>query len=945
MYKSFLMCVCILALVQGAHAPNVLAHSEADKARFVAQSGLDAGRCNNRFRPCKTIGYAVIQANKGDTILVAEGSYIVDSSQSIVYLVSNTHPVYGGYNVTDNYQNQSPSQFKSTLVGVPKQYTDILDARGFHVISDSKGGYVSTQTNMSDNATVNSGVNKQKIDQGLQSLALMQNSQPASACEDGSAAGFACSQISLLGRLPLNELPTNSGAANDIWGHVDLNDMREYAIIGLQRGLAVVDVSNPENPVVVGSVPGQITTWRDIKVLQYYDEPTKRFKAYAYSGADNVSQGLSVIDLSNLPNSIELTRRDATDRESHNIYISNVNYTTNSALNEQMPMLHVTGSSNFGGAWRTYSLETPASPQPAYANTEAQRSDYTHDASSMVVDDARASTDCGLAVGSSCNVIIDFNESEVRLWQHNSLTQATQLSEFTYPNIEYVHSGWWSEDKRFIFVHDELDERRLALNTTLNVFDVSDLRAPQLVATWRGPTRATDHNGFVKGNKYYMANYERGLTILDVSNPRAPLEVGFFDTFGASNNASFNGVWGVYPYLPSGIILASDIQGGLYVLKDESLLPQQDAAGFLVTQISAQEGEQVRVEVFKQGLGSMSVDYELLLPSASNNDIQASTGKLQWVANETQSQFIDIEVQTDTLDEFDELIVVVLNNPKEGDLVNGKSHAFVNIEGTAINTGSLSFEQANASALETQGKFALTVNRQNGSEGELSASIMLASGSAINTQDFAFANGETSLPLFWEAGDVSPRTIEIDIIDDASLESNEAFTALLSTANPLSAGNITQVNVVIKDDDSNTPPNVNAGADIQVNTRQTVTLSTASASDTQGELTFSWAQVSGSNITINNSSLINATFVAPASAASLTLQLTVSDEFGITSTDTLNIDVVEPLVNPPNQQSSSAGGTLEIYLLISLSLVLFIRRRLVCYEWVKPKESATTDKY
>jgi choice-of-anchor B domain-containing protein len=167
--------------------------------------------------------------------------------------------------------------------------------------------------------------------------------------------------------------------------------------------------------------------------------------------------------------------------------------------------------------------------------------------------------------------------------------------------LEYVHSGWWSEDKQYVFVHDELDEREFSLNTTLNIFDISNLRSPQLVATWRGPTRATDHNGFVRGNKYYMSNYERGVTVLDISDPTAPDEAGFFDTFGASNNASFNGVWGVYPYLPSGNILASDIQGGLYILSDDTLGAQDDAVGFAATTLLVEEGESVRLEVAKQG--------------------------------------------------------------------------------------------------------------------------------------------------------------------------------------------------------------------------------------------------------------------------------------------------------------------------------------------------------
>jgi choice-of-anchor B domain-containing protein len=908
------------------------AHSDFDKALFVAPTGSDTGQCNNRFRPCKTIAYAVIQASKGDKILVAQGSYTIESSEAIVYLVSNIFPIYGGYNLTDNYQNQSPSQFTTTLIGIPTQYADALYSNGFHIISDTKSiEQEAMQVNRSTSANQHT---EQKISKGLNAIALMQTAQPASACVDGNAAGFACQKMSLLGRLPLNQLPTGSNSANDIWGHVDLNDMREYAIIGLRQGLAVVDVTLPETPVVVGSVSGQSTTWRDIKVLQYYDKNTKRFKAYAYSGADNVTERLTVIDLSNLPNSIDFVRRSQTDRESHNVYISHVNYTTNTALSEETngqftpltPMLHITGSSEFGGAWRTYTLDEPANPQAAYTKTDALRSDYTHDATSFVTSDARATNNCGLSAGSSCNVIIDFNESQVRLWQHNNAQQATQLSQFTYPNADYVHSGWWSEDKQYIFVHDELDERRFALNTTINVFDISDLSAPLLVATWRGPTKATDHNGFVKGNKYYMSNYERGVTVLDISDPTAPNEIAFFDTFGASNNASFSGAWGVYPFLPSGNILASDIQGGLYILKDDTLMPSDDAVGFSKTQLSGEEGTTLRVEVVKQGAGAMSVDYEFLLPSAQNEDINIASGTLDWLANDSQSQFVDIDIVSDSEEEFDELVVLVLNNPKNGDLINSQSHAFITIEGTAVNSGSLSFEQANLDVLETHEQLSLRVSRLIGSEGSVNANIIVSSGTAERDVDFTIDNQIDALSLFWGDGDASDRLITINIIDDTIQESNETFSLSIQSDNALMLNDIDELTINIKDDDSNTAPSVDAGPQIQVNTRQTVFLNSAVVTDNQGELVYKWSQVSGPTISIGNSDQLVASFVAPSVASTIVLTLSVSDEFGVTSADNLNIDVVAPSVSAPNPASSSSGGGgLGILSLCGLSVLLFMR--------------------
>ena len=44
------------------------------------------------------------------------------------------------------------------------------------------------------------------------------------------------------------------------------------------------------------------------------------------------------------------------------------------------------------------------------------------------------------------------------------------------------------------------------------------------------------------------------------------MEIAFFDTFPANDDASFSGAWSVYPYLPSGTIIVSDRDSGLFIL-------------------------------------------------------------------------------------------------------------------------------------------------------------------------------------------------------------------------------------------------------------------------------------------------------------------------------------------------------------------------------------------
>ena len=105
MFRITLIFVVSAALF---YSDLAMAHSEHDKARFVAQIGKDTGKCDQVLRPCKSIAYAVQQANKGDKILVSAGEYTVSSSEELFYLKSALVPIFGGYNRFDHFQSQSP---------------------------------------------------------------------------------------------------------------------------------------------------------------------------------------------------------------------------------------------------------------------------------------------------------------------------------------------------------------------------------------------------------------------------------------------------------------------------------------------------------------------------------------------------------------------------------------------------------------------------------------------------------------------------------------------------------------------------------------------------------------------------------------------------------------------------------------------------------------------
>lgn len=894
--------ISIIMILAIGYSQGVQAHAEHDKARFVAYNGEDTGSCNNRFRPCKTVSYAAQKANKGDTILVAQGQYIIESEQDLLYFTGQIVPVLGGFNQVEQYQGQNPDTFLTSISGVPAEYAEQLSLQGFHVLRDTKG--------VAKLSLLGKGLN-------VTQLQLMQQKQVNTTCIDGSADGFACHNMSLLAHIPLADFPNNPSAASDIWGHVDLNTQKEYAIIGLRNGVAVVDVTTATSPEVVGSILGLASTWRDIKVYQYFDSSTLRWQAYAYSTTE-ADEGLTIIDLNDLENGISVVRRQTTDLSAHNIYISNLDYSLNIPLAGQTPAVHILGSNLFGGSFRSYALTDPETLGATYSHSSGTRDDYTHDAASLTINDPRAQIDCVQANNSDCLVFLDFNEDRLRVWDHTNKNQAIELGSSSYPNAEYTHSGWWSEDKQFVIVHDELDEQRHSLNTTLNIFDISSLSTPTLVGTWTGPTGAIDHNGFVRGNRYYMSNYERGLTVLDITDPSDPIEVGFFDTYPVSDNPGFNGAWGVYPFLPSGNILVSDINSGLYIIQDQTLANNTGNIAFETKQLNVNEGERLSIVVTKTGNGASTVGYEVLPGSASPEDFVMTSGELQWTNNDTQSQSIVLQTSKDTLDEITESVFIRLFDPKKGATLVDPSMATVHII-DGLNQGQIVFATNEVTVKETDGTAQIAVTRQGGSDGAISVTYLLSSGSAILGTDANMAGGT----LTWLDGENADKFIVISLINDNETEAQESLLITLSAIEPNILGSQATVNIVIRDDESNQAPIAAAGDNSEVNTRQSVTL-TGSGSDPENQpLSYQWQQVSGSNVTINNANNSQASFTAPSAAGTLEFSLTITDDFGLSRSDNIIITVIASTTTAA--ASSSGGGSVSELLLLTL-FCLGIRR-------------------
>lgn len=921
MNKQFLLPLRIFTLISTSLLCSnyAFAHAEHDKARYVAPTGIDEGKCETVSKPCKTIGYAASHANKGDMVLVAEGQYIVSDVDDLFYLTSKLVPVYGGFNQQNHYKKAEPEKYPTYILGAPTEFRDKLSERGFRVVSDSK---------------VVGQIDQELLQNRLRKVEALSQAKANVDCVDGDAGDHPCYNMDLVAHVPLENMSLNPTAANDIWGHVDLNTGKEYAIIGVRNGSVFFDISDPENPVEVGAVPGLRATWRDIKVYQFFDETAQRWRAYAYVSTDGNADGIAIVDMSDLPNEIKLVDKDMSDQSLHNIYISNVNYTTGVPINGRSPRLHSMGSNRNGGAHRSYSLENPEQLSELYTATGKVRADYTHDGTSFVVEDDRVQSQCK-RIGEECDIFVDFNESEVRIWDQTDGSTITELGQGKYEQAAYTHSGWWSEDKNYVFVHDELDETNYGINTTVHIFDVTDLTNPVKVGSWRGGTTAIDHNGFVRGNRYYMSNYEKGVTVLDITNPAEPNEVGFFDTFPFADSASFNGAWGVYPYLPSGLILVSDINSGLYIVRDNTKVSTSGSLQFTQNEFSATEGEAVTITIerINGSEGVVSVDYQTLMGSASDADYVAAKGTLAWADGDTEPQTIEIQIESDELDEFQEKFSIELFNIVGGATLANNATTWVQIDGklspssirvSTDKTNLYEFGSIAANSISTISFNKLTASQE-------STTINFAvdeSSTATENSDYTLS----ATSLSWAANETGEKSITINTINDEEAEDAETLVIV-----PTIVGSEFEFPVqtlTILDDESNAVPViVVTNESIEQFTGMGLALSDyVTVTDDDTDLTIEWTVTVGNPFVSAPDSLD--TLINSSAVGTAELVLTVTDPFGQTATETLTVTFKEPLAEDvPDSDQSKAFG-INYGLIIGLLLLAINRRK-----WLNIKQS------
>ena len=367
------------------------------------------------------------------------------------------------------------------------------------------------------------------------------------------SGGYPCMNVELLDVEPLEALGGGDNG-NDCWGWADPVSGRELALFGRSNGLAILDVTDPTDIVYFANVATATapSLWRDVKV--YMD--------HAYIVSEASGHGMQVVDLQALLD-LPLDQVTEVTPVAHYMGFGNAH---NVAINEETGYAYGVGTNTYNGGLHILRLDDPANPVLAGAFDEY----YSHDIQSVVYH----GPDTEYA---DHEIIFCFNgQSGFAIVDAEDKSDVQLLSTLNYSELGYTHQGWLSEDHRFCYLNDELDEQNFGNYTRTYVVDIADLDNPSIIGFYEAPVASIDHNMYVIGDKLYQSNYLSGLRILDAVDPANGIMelVGYFDTNPESDAAVFDGTWSNYPYFPSGNIAVSTFSHFFMVRPSASIAPE-----------------------------------------------------------------------------------------------------------------------------------------------------------------------------------------------------------------------------------------------------------------------------------------------------------------------------------------------------------------------------------
>jgi choice-of-anchor B domain-containing protein len=315
---------------------------------------------------------------------------------------------------------------------------------------------------------------------------------------------------------------------------------KEYALVGNMLGTAIVDVTDPNNPILSQYVTGITSRWREIKV----------YKDYAYITSEANNSALQIVDLSALPSTVPVK-----------VYAGGDSILTTI---QRVHALHIDEAKGFVYLFGANSVITPLGGVATNTNGKAVVLDiktdpwnpkfvgqsiwtYIHDGY------VRGDTLYSGNIYEGFFSIIDFRDKK------NPIRLGTQRTP-----TAFNHNSWLSDDSKTLFTTDE------NTGSYIGAYDVSDPLNIRFLDKIRSVSEnnAVVHNVHVHNDYLVTSWYTEGVTITDAHRPQNLVQVGQYDTYEPPFTTAnpYRGCWGVYPYLPSGNLIVSNLTDSLFVL-------------------------------------------------------------------------------------------------------------------------------------------------------------------------------------------------------------------------------------------------------------------------------------------------------------------------------------------------------------------------------------------
>jgi len=336
---------------------------------------------------------------------------------------------------------------------------------------------------------------------------------------------------------------------HQIWngckGWADTIKHREYAIAGSVDSIYFFDITTQ-------------SVMKKVAVKNGFSHAVNRdfdvFDHYVYCVSDNVTSGsaqgkLQIFDLQYLPDSVHTVYESkATGSNTHTIFINKKSKRLYKCINRYRSDSNTISSTN---AMEIYSLRDPENPS---VMAKLSRTNYSDVHESYVRNDT---------------VYCSSGDAGIFFYDMTDTSHIKKLGsiEPPYPDNAYNHSNWLDSSGKYILFTDETADGK-----GMKIYDISDLANPKVVGT---PFRnyGSPHNSYWVGRYAYTSMYYGGINIYDMKNVNAPDFVAYYRTFSNQHTPNiYEGCWGIYPFLPSGNIIASDMNTGIYLFRLEKNL-------------------------------------------------------------------------------------------------------------------------------------------------------------------------------------------------------------------------------------------------------------------------------------------------------------------------------------------------------------------------------------